>query len=338
MLTALPLSAQVQSRPPISPAERALREANEEGYERRPEGEHPGSLLGGMLAVFPGFLVHGTGHFYIGEHTTGLTLLATEVAGIALMASSAMIQKSSPDSANTGALRLGLSHLGLVLFAGSWAADIVGTFKGSEPFEQDDAGISRSGIRLGYGYTQSPLNPFRHHMRLGVDVDTGHLYLRPLIDLEAQLEQRTIELDSGFYLLRGQNAQNGLALGLKGERRENRVGSWARYSGLGYVQWKLDLGFVSPSLRHFYVVNQVGWGRAFYQYSATDENVPALFSIVDDQDTFMTLESGIALNVGLNTRLTTTLLHDPMHPIAATQVLVSGPASPEPEVRQVRRA
>ena len=36
--------------------------------------------------------------------------------------------------------------------------------------------------------------------------------------------------------------------------------------------------------------------------------------------------------MGRNTRLTTTLLHDPLYPIAATQVVGSGPASPEPEV------
>ena len=154
-----------------APNSEALETAQEQGYEGRPEGEHPGSLLGGLLAVFPGALVHGTGHLYIGERSTGLTLLAAELTGLALMASSIMIQDSSPDAPTTGALRLSLSHLGLVLFAGSWAADIVGTFKGSEPFEQDQSGLERSGLILGYGYTQSPLNPFRHHLRLGFNVD-----------------------------------------------------------------------------------------------------------------------------------------------------------------------
>ena len=59
-----------------------IKEAEGDGYRGRPQGLKPGSLLAGTIAVIPGSLVHGLGHFYMGESMTAWTLFAAEVLGI----------------------------------------------------------------------------------------------------------------------------------------------------------------------------------------------------------------------------------------------------------------
>ena len=122
---------------PGSMAPKTLDAAREAGYASRPEDEPAGSLLGGLLAVGPGFLVHGVGHYYVDDIGTAWRLLVGEVLGVALVAGGAALQAYTGDAGATGALQRLMVHAGAFLFVGTWLTDIVGTFKGAESFDPD---------------------------------------------------------------------------------------------------------------------------------------------------------------------------------------------------------
>ena len=119
--------AQAPSPDPAPPSPLELAKAD--GYMDRPDDLKPGSLMGGTLAIFPGAVFHGIGHLYTGDTTIGLGLFATELLGIALMAGGYYLNQSTSGSPEFSVAQQLLSHTGFMLFAGSWAADTVGTFK-----------------------------------------------------------------------------------------------------------------------------------------------------------------------------------------------------------------
>lgn len=108
-----------------------------------PSGPQPAAAAG--LALFPGVLVHGTGHFYAGRPLTGSVLAASEAAAVYLiirggmeayssgkdiadMLNNSAGQGVSQNLGDTGNLSygLGLAAAGLVVFLGSWLFDVTG--------------------------------------------------------------------------------------------------------------------------------------------------------------------------------------------------------------------
>jgi TM2 domain-containing membrane protein YozV len=79
------------------------------------------------IALVPGTVVHGAGHFYAGRIKTGFLLLGTEVVGASLVGVGAI--------AGFAEVMGGESTLdaelwvfgGLILFVGSWVYDVVGS-------------------------------------------------------------------------------------------------------------------------------------------------------------------------------------------------------------------
>jgi len=81
-----------------------------------------------FYAVVPGFLVHGAGHFYAGEKTTGWMLVAGEVLSLGMMtyavgAGFAEAMGGS-DSSNDDDM-IGIA--GAILFISTWVYDLAGS-------------------------------------------------------------------------------------------------------------------------------------------------------------------------------------------------------------------
>jgi hypothetical protein len=92
---------------------------------------------GVFYSLFPGFMVHGCGHMYAGEHGTGFLLFGIETVGAMMMLFSGLsttidyTSDNDPPPMNCG---LGNNYqnesifiAGAVMFFGSWIYDIIGT-------------------------------------------------------------------------------------------------------------------------------------------------------------------------------------------------------------------
>ncbi len=79
-----------------------------------------------MKSLFPGFLVHGSGHFYGKDQNTGMSLLSAQILSIVMMAIS-LNEIISPveletDSANVSKV---IFYTGVTIFGVSWLWDII---------------------------------------------------------------------------------------------------------------------------------------------------------------------------------------------------------------------
>ena len=83
--------------------------------------KNPNTAL--LIAVVPGFVFHGSGHFYARKSLTGLALFATESVGLVLWLQGSNFMGGSsggPDSERAKFI------IGMGLFFGSWAYDLIG--------------------------------------------------------------------------------------------------------------------------------------------------------------------------------------------------------------------
>jgi TM2 domain-containing membrane protein YozV len=75
-----------------------------------------------LLALVPGSVVHGAGHFYAGKVKTGFILLGTEIVGMSLLMGGALSALPGNVKENRGEM---MGFIGFSLFLGSWIYDIV---------------------------------------------------------------------------------------------------------------------------------------------------------------------------------------------------------------------
>ncbi|MEE2786140.1 MAG: hypothetical protein VX589_02305 [Myxococcota bacterium] len=314
-----------------APSSPTVQAARTDGYVGRPEGLKPGSGLAGTIAVIPGSIVHGLGHFYLGESVTAWTLFAAEVLGIGLMIGGAYLGASS--DAGRGSIELSkiLSHSGLILFSGSWIADVIGSFKGTAPLANGTIARKRERLGIGYRYTDNAMMPFRHRLNARMNFTRGHFYVRPRIDLEVGLDRREVELDTGVWLLADTHIENFMALGASAKRVENRPDGWARNTVMGYVSWQLDLGRAIRTLRHFYLFSTMGYGIARYQFSDKLETVPGVFSDGNLWDEWLNLETGLGLFIVDTTYLGLSIVQTPMGNVPPGALVDAWLFSPEAE-------
>lgn len=305
---------------PVQPAHAeppaTVPEAIAEGYNPRSDEEPAGSLLGGAIAIGPGFLMHGLGHYYTGDTRTALTLLLAELTGIGLVIAGALVDNSTNGAGPTGGARNALLHAGALLFLGSWAADIIGTFKGSESFEPSSRRISTRMIGVAYRFTDNPLTPFKHHLVTRLTLDSGHLWFRPELDLEAGLDLWQFSVDMGGRWL-GENPHNRIGLGLNMRRHAVRRFGYTATSAVGFVEFQFDIGQVVRGMRNFYLFNRTGYGLLGYQFGPTQGEAPGLSFDFDFSDTYLLFETGFAVNIGRKTNISTAIVQDPTRDLAA---------------------
>jgi hypothetical protein len=293
-------------------------DAQAQGFAQRPAEEPAGSLFGGVLAVGPGFLLHGFGHYYAGDKETALTLFLAEIVGLGLIVGAFALDEFTHGSGSTGGLRLGLTHAGAALFFGSWGADILGTFKGAGAFDPLSWRTEGTSMGLAYRFTDNPLTPFKHHTVARFSFDSGSFYLSPELDLEASLGLWQVELDTGMRW-RFANPHNHLVLGARVRRHAVRRYGYASLASAAYLGGQLDLGEVVRGMRGFYVFNRTGYGVVGHQFGDQVGTAPGPTDGPWFQDSWLLIETGVAFNVGLKTTLMMAFIEDPTRDVGPSE-------------------
>ena len=86
-----------------------------------------------MVALIPGSLVHGAGHWYRGDLKSSQRILFLEGASLlALLSAYSMEHSLDQEKAFNRSSTQWFYHIGGVLFVTTWLADIIGAFRGDQ--------------------------------------------------------------------------------------------------------------------------------------------------------------------------------------------------------------
>ena len=107
-----------------------LSSVSSSSYKRK----SPGAAF--AIGFFPGFFIHGLGHYYIGNEGTGSLLLIMEITSVLIAYRNVGITNGTKDNGEQDLARA-FRLLGITLFFGSWAYDFIGAPKKAEKLNKE---------------------------------------------------------------------------------------------------------------------------------------------------------------------------------------------------------
>ncbi len=225
-----------------------------------------------LMALFPGLLLHGAGHLYLGERETAFALAMMELGGLTMMGVGAVLPLAfSGRLAESGASRP-VFYTGMGLIISSYVIDVVGVTRGPKPVLYASP-LMREGLslELGYEFLQTRFYPLRNVINGRLNVDTGGGFFRGNTLQDVSLLTSGYAAELGWRPVRITDTEHQVFLMGTGELLQFRdVGRFSRLEVGGQVGGVLDLGVLTPQLRRAYLGMRTGYN---FQWYAFPENV-----------------------------------------------------------------
>ena len=233
----------------------------------------PGSLTATLWALGPGALVHGAGHWQLGDHQGALRLLFLEGIGVSLLSTGLALQAWGEGelTARSGAA---LSQLGVSTLLASWLADVSGSSRGASGQINARARLKVPRLLIGYLLLQDQSLPSQNHFQLGSQVALpGGLVASPelLMDFEREDIFRVRLMMSRWW--EGSDSlllPERWAIHLGGQRFAWQQDHFTLLQALFAVEGAWPLRELALGLSHLSIVQRVGVAMNAYQLSSTE--------------------------------------------------------------------
>lgn len=234
------------------------------------------SALGVGAALFPGIIIHGSGHYVAGDEGTAKTLVWAELAGISLVALAllpAPIVGAHPYVVPFSALS---AMTGVMLFGGSWLFDVYSVLVPPSVRGVPQRRPSRLESFVGYRYVYDPIFEYRHFLAEGFELWLGQFRIAPRADLspnDANARYRALaawRLWGATPDARSAGPQDGSFVDVNGgltHHRFVRDGFDVSTAELS-LSSRLDMRRVDVDLRGTFVEWGAGLGISRYRYRA----------------------------------------------------------------------
>ncbi len=234
--------------------------------------EPPGyGLLPAAAAVFPGILVHGTGHLVAGDSEGGLALLRWEGLGAALFFGGVIPLGLSGASRQVVRPLYYLSIAGATLFAVTWFADVYGAATGGRPQAAPLGMRPIWGSEAGYVWIDDPQFEYDSFFRVAAPLHIGRLGLAPEAWISLATPHDMIRVEATWRisgplsstLLRDETSLDAVLA----------VSRW-NFSPEGFRVWTTDLALrgrydmfrLNRSLAGSFAEGELGWGLESFTY------------------------------------------------------------------------
>lgn len=230
--------------------------------EPSPPEPDPGPLPG-LVALVPGALLHGSGHWVAGDRGTARRLLVLSGVGLGVAAIGA-----APLALSGAARRVNGPTIPLILggagtFTLSWIADVYGAFGGASLAGRAPA-PSRWWIELGYAHVYDPQFAYDHFAVIDTSWRAGDLRLSPSAWIATDDDNQRLRLEAAHRIGRRGDGWIDVAAAAT----YHRYGSDDFASALGEISvtGRLDLAEVGASLRGSYAELTAGVGLELVDY------------------------------------------------------------------------
>jgi hypothetical protein len=243
-------------------------EARRAGFVFGDQAEEESRASATFLAATAGLLIHGIGHWYVGEQRTAVMLLAAEGVSVALMGSAFLWRWLSDGSPASEVYAGPALYAGLGLFAMTYVLDVLGASQstgiGMSPNTRRTRGIS---VQADYhyldleGYSTSTLQL----LSAGTTLDFGWGYFGARTDQDVSLDTSLYGLTFGARPWRGRGLHDFVFAEADAAMLSfGGIGRYQRLSGELRAGVSFGLGRWISHLRHVAVGASIGYGRHWY--------------------------------------------------------------------------
>ncbi len=242
---------------------------NEPAPQKGPRWFKPG-LLPASLAVFPGFFLHGTGAFVLGERTTARRLALTEAAGLAAFLAGGSLLAVTGTSRRLIGVLAPVTIAGFGLFMLSFLADVYAASSGGRDAHAPNF-VPKVDAQAGYAYVYDPQFAFRSFLTLHADLRANAFRASPQAWVALDDNNQRFQLEFAYRALgrtEHRSARDGSFLEFVTGVRYHRFQTegFAVLTPAWYLDGRFDLERMGESLRGSFVEGHLGAGLELYDF------------------------------------------------------------------------
>lgn len=307
-----------------APRSYQVEELKKQGYVDDRQERTFGSFSNTLMAIGPGALIHGIGHWQMGDQKGAWQLLGAEIAGIVALSTVSLTQKYLQPTSNYAKMGISsLSHIGWGLTLGSWVLDVIGSYQGELSFNTEPPKERLNHISIGYRYLEDQSESLRHHIIVRHALKKKRFKLATEFNLESQGKLFGIKQNLSFRLTSATPSPKfELNLGIQGRRWQWLDRDTTQLALIPYLSWSWPLKGLAHGLGHTLIFQTIGYGWEGYQSPQAEVYAqggdPSQLSLSDQLTAttyhdhgVMTLETGLKLKLFQSVNLAISYLEDP---------------------------
>ncbi len=232
------------------------------------------------VAIVPGVVLHGSGHFALGHKQTATALLLSEGIGIALALAGYTTLRATGNSRHLAGPALAATVFGAGLVLASFGADLYGSLAtDGDAVDLLPRAPPRFESEFGYRYVADPHFRYGHFIVESLTLRQGHFRLSPSASFASNASNVRYRVEAAYRVL-------GLEPGEFGQRDDHLDivlgGLHQRYlperfqrSGLELMlDTRFDCSHFGATLRGSFIDLSLGYGVARVKYDITGLSVP----------------------------------------------------------------
>ncbi len=235
------------------------------------EQQKRGRALPTVVAIVPGVLLHGSGHYAAGDKKTAYRLMALQGIGLGLMMVSGAALRFSGGSRYGNEITIPTLVTGAGVFINTGLADLYGSASGGRTTRFHDA--PDMAASLGYGYVEDPQFSYGHFSVVEAELHLGQLSATPSSWVALDANNQRVRFPFHYRFL-----DNGLGdfFSVSPALTYHHYGNDGFDCMVGEVSLSMraNLSRIGPSLAGSFVTMSAGWGlhRTTYDVPMTGAN------------------------------------------------------------------
>lgn len=226
-------------------------------------------------AFVPGALLHGSGHYALGQRRTAYWLLATEIVGAGLVLGGMTTLLATGNSRNLAALGESAMVLGAVLVVGSFGADVYGVATTDQRALRPERRVTpRFESELGYRYVADPRFAYTHFLVERLVLRAGPVRVEPSAWFDGGQRNVRYRLEGAYRFIGASPSAAGefdehLELVVAGMHQGYLPEHFQRNGGEVALAARFDFGRLGDTLRGSFMELGAGYARASIRYDLT---------------------------------------------------------------------
>lgn len=229
--------------------------------------------LGIAVAIVPGVLVHGAGHFVAGDPQTAARLFELEAVGLGTLAAGFIPIVLTGASRRVVGPAAALSVFGVGMFAISLFSDIYGVAAPEGGLGASSSTVAILQIAGGYRYVFDPVFAYRNFLAYDIDYRIGHWRIEPSAWVALDNDNSRLRALASYRFVgplpqREAHGHDGSYLDLEAALTRHAFGSdrFATTTAELQVAARIDLEHLSSSLAGSFAEASIGAALASYHY------------------------------------------------------------------------
>ena len=238
-----------------------------EGWEFDAERATPGNALAGVAALSVGTVWHGAGHALVGDRLTANRLLAAEGISVAALLTGVAMSGVGEGSVAAQIVGANLQVGAGSLFAASWVADAVGTFKGTgSELPQSTAELRGLSAEVYVTTLVEQGVGLQNILVTRLPLVTERWALRPLAEASVDWGYRRFGVDASHRLPLGSLRRSFVEFGVAGSDENVSQHGYVRSSVAGFFATRVDLGDIFDHLSGLIWTHRIDAVTDFYAF------------------------------------------------------------------------